>query len=168
MSLWAEIQNQAAGNLKDEELALIYKYNEETEYPQMLDSGEYKNCKYTVNTNGYYPFIEIKMDPKFDRFSKFAGAGSVVFGSGKDKVEISRRFESGVGTFFTYAFNKEGDYSGGENGGRKYSIQEMMDIAKKFIDIILETELDITYMNDFEIIPENRKSWNDTVDWNYP
>ena len=111
----------------------------------VLTSGTYKGYKYSIETNGKYPSVAITMP--HDQKSNFDGYGIVVLKDGDDRYDLERlSWPSGI--TYTYYFNKYGDHiedmpsSSGKD--RRYTMMELLGYVKKFIDILVESEQNLS------------------------
>lgn len=139
MSIWGDIRKRAEGrDITQEEFVSIYTGKSKTE---PITSGDHKSCQYTVWTCGRYPFITMDIHRSM---SAFAGAGGIEVETPEgEKFNLDRKSDGSKSTY-TYDFDKDDDYVLGEHKGKKHTVQELEDIAKLLIDLILKSEDDLS------------------------
>lgn len=136
MSIWSDIQDRSAGELRDEEFKKIYPGH--CLEKNLLEDGEYKGEDYRIFTNGKYPFIAIRVNMAI---SFFSGSGQVKIPDKDGKVvELKRTTSKGGYSIYTLELNRDDDFVLGEHNGKKYSLDMLRDIAKDIIDQILKCE----------------------------
>ncbi len=135
MSIWTDIQSRSAGgDLRKEEFHKIYPG--ELPKENLLDSGKYKDGKYMIFTSGKYPYIGIIFPLEM---SIFSGSSKVILKDNNKQYGLSRQSLDKY-VHFCYECNKDGDYILGEQDGYKYGLDELKQMAEKFIDLILNAE----------------------------
>lgn len=142
MSLWSDIQKRSTGG-RQEDYNLIYGSNHKGE---QIFEDEYKDYKYMIFTVGTYPTIKIVTTLNISTFSGFKN----VILKDDDKTYNLMRFTYENSTGFFYECNTDDDFVFGPSGhnGHKYTLGELQVLAKKLIDLIIETENKMTYMDD--------------------
>lgn len=140
MSIWGDIRRRSDGKMiSQEEFNIVYPGKSKHGDITIVD-GTYKDCVYKVGTTGEYPIIRFDVQRPL---SVFAGAGMVqVVTEDGEKFNLDR-VSDGSGSTYTYEFNKDEDYIQGKHPGKQYSVQTLDEIAKMFIDLILESEDDL-------------------------
>lgn len=134
MSIWTDIQSRSAGeDLRKEEFLKIYP----GELPQenLLDSSKYKDIDYMIFTSGKYPYIVMAFPLGI---SIFSGSSKVILKDNNNQYKLTRKALEKV--YFYYECNKDDDYILHEQDGHKYGLDELKQMAKKFIDLILNAE----------------------------
>lgn len=137
MSIWGDIRRRSDGKMiSQEEFNLVYPGKSKQGDITLVD-GTYKDCVYKIGTTGEYPIIRFDVNRPL---SVFAGAGMVQIETDDGEKFNLNRVSDGSGSTYTYEFNKDGDYIQGHHPGKQYSVETLDDIAKVFIDIILDRE----------------------------
>ena len=133
MSIWTDMQDRGTGDaFRAEDDSLVYTEDGQKVKVFVLTEGMYRDIKYIVETDGVNPVVAISMI--YEKQSRFAGFNIVILSDGTDRYEVERIDLAGRGhVMYFYKFNQNGDT-------RKYKISEMVEYAKKFIDIILKSE----------------------------
>ena len=138
MSIWAEIHKRSNGKrITKEEFNEVYSgdFSNKT-----ILEGNYRDCQYFIDTNGYYPLVRISVERPM---SVFAGAGIVNLETEPGKFFNLERVSNGTLSNYVYSFNKDVDYVVNEHDGIQYSVAMLEDIIKLFIDRILKSEDDL-------------------------
>ena len=140
MSLWSEIQDRSAGEVRKEDFKIVYPGKLPNK--ELLEAGEYKDEVYMIYTTGQYPFIAVTISIPI---SVFAGAGVVRLSYEVDgeRVEL-KRMMGGGGAVYTLVLNRDKDFVLDWHEGKKYSLDMLREIAKDIIDQILKCEYDLT------------------------
>ena len=149
MSVWGKILDRGAGeSISKEEFTRVYYDNDNAKKPLVtLEENEYKGYKYMILTAGDYPILDIRV--KDNGISVFSGHNLVIlkFDDGQ-RFELDRFLLNGNETKYLYEFNKDGDYIHSSSydrcteEGHKYSVQEVNEYAKMFINKLIECEDD--------------------------
>lgn len=135
MSIWTDIQSRSAGeDLRNEEFSQIY--TKDGKFPVSIKKNEYKNHIYEIATWGDYPYIEIIFPLEI---SVFSGSNKIILNDGNKQYALTRENLSKVIHFY-YECNKDGDYILGKQDGHKYGLNELEQMAEKFIDLIENAE----------------------------
>ena len=134
MSIWTDMQDRGTGDVfRLEDDALVYQPVDSGEF-RTLTKGEYRGCSYTVETDGVHPKVALSII--YDKKSGFDGFNIVILKDGADRYELERYDIGGRGhVIYLYTFNNQP-----EDKEKKYTIKEMVEYAKKFIDIIRQSE----------------------------
>ena len=140
MSLWSEIQDRSAGEVRKEDFKIVYPGKLPNK--ELLEAGEYKDEVYMIYTTGQYPFIAVTISIPI---SVFAGAGVVrlSYEVEGERVEL-KRMMGGGGAVYTLVLNRDKDFVLDGHEGKKYSLDTLREIAKDIIDQILKCEYDLT------------------------
>ena len=140
MSLWSEIQDRSAGEVRKEDFKIVYPGKLPNK--ELLEAGEYKDEVYMIYTTGQYPFIAVTISIPI---SVFAGAGVVrlSYEVEGERVEL-KRMMGGGGAVYTLVLNRDKDFVLDWHEGKKYSLDMLREIAKDIIDQILKCEYDLT------------------------
>ena len=140
MSLWSEIQDRSAGEVRKEDFKIVYPGKLPNK--ELLEAGEYKDEVYMIYTTGQYPFIAVTISIPI---SVFAGAGVVrlSYEVEGERVEL-KRMMGGGGAVYTLVLNRDKDFVLDWHEGKKYSLDTLREIAKDIIDQILKCEYDLT------------------------
>jgi hypothetical protein len=145
MSIWSDIEKRSAGDKgRQEDYNLIYGSNHSKS--ELVFEDEYKDYKYMISTDGTYPTIKINTHLSISTFSGFK---NVILKDGDKTYNLMRiAYENFTGFF--YECNTDDDFVFGPSGhnGHKYTLGELQVLAKKLIDLILETENKMSYMDD--------------------
>ena len=146
MSIWTEMEDRGTGEgFRKEDDQKIYSGSPGNLL--VLTSGTYSGYKYSIETNGKYPSVAITMP--HDQKSNFDGYGVVVLKDGDDRYDLERlAWPSGI--TYMYEFNKEGDHIEGSpvsGEDRRYTMMELLGYVKKFIDILVESENNLSNRN---------------------
>ena len=138
MSIWGEIRKKSLGqDLRGEDFASIYSGSHP---PTVLAEDEYDGNSYSIQTNGGFPFIVMQTYNKKNPISVFSGKGSIMINVDGKKYELLVNRNPEEGFYYIYNFDKKGDLIFGEQKGKAHSIEEMKDLAEKFIEKIVEEE----------------------------
>jgi len=140
MSIWADLQDRCSGEVtrKEDDILIYHKPDKES---QTLTEDTYNDFKFKIESNGAYPVVTI-FPPNV--VSCFAGASVAVLKIDGHFYELSRKVNFGQ-TKFIYEFNKEKDYVYGEAEKRHWTLPDLIDISKKFIDEIIDSERVFVY-----------------------
>ena len=140
MSLWSEIQDRSAGEVRKEDFKIVYPGKLPNK--ELLEAGEYKDEVYMIYTTGQYPFIAVTISIPI---SVFAGAGVVrlSYEVEGERVELKRMMDR-EGAVYTLVLNRDKDFVLDWHEGKKYSLDTLREIAKDIIDQILKCEYDLT------------------------
>ena len=134
MSIWSDMEDRSAGiSLSKEDYSLLYGGGD----LRHLHSGIYRNMNYEITAKDF-PCIEIisKLD-----ISIFSGSGQVILCDGKNTYELKRLpIIISNSVYFFYECNKKGDHIPDMHDGHLYNIDELKNLAKKLIDLILKAE----------------------------
>ena len=153
MSIWTNINKRSEGNSsRKEEECLIYYYDpndKQSAHIEKLFDGEGKyGVTYEILSNGRIPSIKLKIRRHLRRFD---GCGHIEI-PGKDGKLISfdRSVSRGYAYYeeiYTHFFNEEGDYveQGGGSTGRKYTLDDLKELAEDYIDIILLNDQNLRF-----------------------
>lgn len=115
---------------RTEDDALVYH----TEELITLTKGKYRGCGYSVETDGIHPKVALSIF--YDKKSGFDGFNIVILKDESDRYELERYDIGGRGhVIYIYTFNNRPD-----DKEKRYTIKEMVEYAKKFIDIIKKSE----------------------------
>ena len=132
MSIWSDMQDRSAGiSLSKEDYNLLYG----GEVLNQIHKDTYKDMRYEIIARKF-PCIEIisKLD-----ISIFSGSRQVILCDEKKTYELEREYMFNSVHFF-YECNKKGDYIPDVQDGHLYSLDELKNLAKKLIDLILKAE----------------------------
>lgn len=128
------------GETRKEESCLLYSYDINVGID--IESGEYKNMRWAIGTCGECPYVCIDC-PALP--SVFAGMSQVCLPDrNKKMLNVSRMLlsislcQSEVKFIYTYCH--DGDYTMSKHSGHKYTLKELKDDIKSFIDYITEKE----------------------------
>ena len=139
MSIWSDIEDRSAGELREEEFKKIYPGH--CPEKNLLEDGEYNEGDYMIFTNGKYPYITIRVNMEI---SIFAGFGRVkIHTKDGEDVELRRTTAKGGYSVYTLELDRDEDFVLDEHDGKKYSLDMLRDIAKDLIDQILKCEYDL-------------------------
>ena len=138
MSIWSDIEDKnSRETISKEEFNIVYPGKDSVEQDHELSTGEYEKMKYTIYTNGQYPYISISTDLNIS--SKFSGCGLIKIDINNKTYDI-QRITKGSGVYFVYFCNQETDYIDGEHDGKKYTVSLLHTMAEKIIDSIIQSE----------------------------
>jgi hypothetical protein len=140
MSFWGDVHKRSRGDeIRKEEFARIYfDCNSPKREVIIADEGDYEGYHYTVSTAGDYPVVCIETESKI---SFFSGADIARLKLDDKEYDLYRHQMNGT-TRFCYDFNKEGDYVHNQADGHVYTVNEVVDYAKQFIDKIINCDHD--------------------------
>jgi len=152
MSIWTDIHRRSIGDtISKEDFHQIY--NDEIDGTELLYTEEYKGCTLEVHTNGMYPWIDLIFK---SGLSSFSGKDLVRLKDEDGKYYNLDRFFDGTRTRFSFWFNRDEDYVAGNpeshysvtkpHDGIKYTLEDLKVIAKKFTDLLIQCEKDLSYM----------------------
>lgn len=130
----AGIERNQTGVSKTEEYAKVYYAGGKT---TVLDDGEYKHYKYTIETNGVCPTV--KIIPKDDFISIHSGEYTVKLHdrNGEEK-KLSRLFQTLIKNY-----NEKDDYTDKNPDGVRYTLQNLQDDCRAFIENLIVDEKEI-------------------------
>ena len=137
MSIWSDMEARGTGDFfKEEDNSRIYTGIDKQ---VTLGRGEYRGIRYSLETNGRYPSIAIQMN-QMDN-NTFEDHNMVIL-RGEGKTYDLDRFETKAGITYFYNFNAAGDYIEGSKlpDNKKHTLEEMAELAKEFIDILLKSK----------------------------
>ena len=146
MSIWSDIQKRSTGDKgRQEDYSLIYGSHHKGE---QIFEDEYKDYEYMIFTVGTHPTIKICTPLSISTFSGFKNV--ILKDKDDDKTYNLMRFTYENSTGFFYECNTYDDFVFGPSGhdGHKYTLGELQTLAKKLIDLIIETENKMSYMDD--------------------
>lgn len=139
------IQRSKTGISRTEDYAKIYFSPPDYKDITVLADEDYKDFHFVIETCGTSPRTRILY--KDDGISIHAGESDITLPdrNGENK-KLHRKYR-----VVSYTYNKEGDCINNIKGhsGHKYTLKELLDDAKAFIDALIDQESKITdYMND--------------------
>ena len=134
MSIWSDMQDRSAGiSLSKEDYNLLYGGGD----LRLLHKDTYKNMKYEITAKDF-PYIEITSKIGI---SIFSGSGQVILKDAKNTYELKRGpIIISNSVYFFYECNKKGDHIPDMQDGHLYNLDELKNLAKKLIDLILKAE----------------------------
>ena len=128
------MEDRSAGiSLSKEDYNLLYGGGD----LRLLHKDTYKDMIYKITAKDF-PCIEIisKLD-----ISIFSGSGQVILCDGKNTYELKRvPIIISNSVYFFYECNNKGDHLPDMQDGHPYNLDELKNLAKKLIDIILKAE----------------------------
>ena len=143
MSIWSDIHKRSNGKTvsKEDELE-IYS----GEFSQ-IGSGEYNQYRYEIWTGGTHPFIAIIPNLITTNLSDVYSVECIMPDGKSYDLARSNRVDACI---FYHHFNKYTDYILGDYGhdGKKYTLNELQDLAKEFIKHLITCECDLIYKYD--------------------
>ena len=145
MSIWSDIHKRSNGKIvsKEDEFEM---YSDE--FSQM-GSGEYNYFRYEIWAGNGYPLIKITPDINLTMFSEVYSV-QCVMPDGKS-YDLDKKKIDGFNVFY-YHCNKSTDYVQGLSGhdGKRYTLNELKDLAKEFIKHLINCEMNLIYKQDFD------------------
>ena len=122
MSIWGDIHRRNSGEvIRTEDFTTVYPGKDSVDIDHQLDTGEYKDIKYTIYTNGQYPYISISM-MHLD-MSLFSGCGLVRIKRDNNEYFEIQRVVSGNTVNFIYFCNQKTDYIDGRSESNTSELQ---------------------------------------------
>lgn len=149
MSAWGDMMKRGAGeNIRGEDFSQIYYDNDSAKKPiVVVEEKEYKDYQYKILTTGDYPSLDIRV--RSENTEVFGGYSLVVLKFPDKSYELDRMINPSPGQVrYVYTFNKDGDYihntenQSKDGEGHKYTVQELEEYAKKFIDKIIQCDVE--------------------------
>jgi len=136
MSLWTDLQNKSIGkNIRKEDLADIYYPDGEGKIT--LKSGEYRSAEYKIITDGLAPGVYIKFNKR--TLAPFVGTSIIILNLNNKEYRLFNDANL-HNTSIVYVFDKPGDYVTNQQEGKKYTVNELENISKQFIDELIKCE----------------------------
>lgn len=141
MNVYDDIIRRSQGkNARDEDYAAVYGPQFNHLRGTSIDDGEYRGYMYVIWTNGIAPEVEIMGAPAF---SAWGGAGKLKT-KGADGVDRTVTRVLTTDTMypvnFSVLYNGPGDYVKGKHAGKKYTIADLREDVKAFIDFFEKEE----------------------------
>lgn len=132
MSIWSDMEDRSAGiSLSKEDYNLLYGGGD----LKQLYEDTYKDMIYEITAKDF-PCIEIISKLTI---SIFSGSVKVILKDEKKIYELKRQTMSNSIHFY-YNCNKKGDHIPDVQDGHLYNLDELKNLAKKLIDLILKAE----------------------------